>query len=158
MIFVARTQKQKNSGKEICLRKSELWYLPGTIHGMERKSELWYLPWTIHGMERKSELWYLPWTNIHGMQRKSELWYLPSTIHGMQRKSELWYLPWTIIHGMQRKEILDSLLNNFLIPAFKIYLYVRHPSNGLYLMQINHKFTREAGLNCNILPSRLCWL
>lgn len=36
------------------------------------------------------------------------------------------------IRGLDRKEILTSPLNKFLISAFKIYSYGRHPSNGLY--------------------------
>lgn len=36
------------------------------------------------------------------------------------------------IRGLDREEILTSPLNKFLISAFKIYSYGRHPPNGLY--------------------------
>lgn len=57
------------------------------------------------------------------------------------------YLPWAIIWGMDKKEILNPPLNMFLIPAFKIDLYMRDLLNALYHISINHEFTWQTGLN-----------
>ena len=37
------------------------------------------------------------------------------------KEKELQNLTWTVIRGMDKKAILNSSLNKFLIPAFKIY-------------------------------------
>ena len=48
---------------------------------------------------------------------------------------------------MDRKKILNSPLNNVLIPALKMYLFVRYLSIESYDILISCEFTKETGLD-----------
>ena len=48
---------------------------------------------------------------------------------------------------MDSKEILNSPPDKFLIPVYKVYLYVTLTPSGLCRIQISHMSTQETGLD-----------